>query len=475
MSAPNILLITTDQQRWDTLNAAGHQEYWTPHLDWLCDSGVRFENAYSDCPVCMPARLTIMTGNHASTHGVLSNRFRPESIQRESTLPGRLTAAGYQTRHVGKTHFGPVGHTQGFEHVVWLSEHERELQRHAPQRSSQPHGMGGNEFSPAINPLPQHQAQPAWLVDRTLDFLETRDPSRPFFCWMSTNYPHPPFTPSMEAWNLYQNKTMSPRREGTWSDPKEIPPAFTAVTRELSMGHRFSDDQLADIRRAYGACLTEVDQQLGRLFGKLTEERLLENTWIIFTTDHGELLGDHHLVGKCVPLDAAARIPFIVRPPAAPRDCRQSWRGTVRQDLVCLADILPSCLDMANATLGDNVDGNSFVPSILEGEDGKREAMFISCMYLHGVRKGPWKYCLETLDESRLLFNVVDDPYEQNNLIGDPAHSAIEKELDSLLNEHLESKDLVNFGDFDPGVIQSTQQLPEHTHPGIRSGRRAAD
>jgi arylsulfatase len=111
----HVLLITTDQQRFDTIQAAGNRHIWTPHLDWLNDGGVRFDNAYSDCPVCLPARTTIMTGRHAWRHGVMSNRWVTGACTPATSLAGRLSAAGWQTRLIGKQHHGPSPrHLMGF-------------------------------------------------------------------------------------------------------------------------------------------------------------------------------------------------------------------------------------------------------------------------------------------------------------------------------------------------------------------------
>lgn len=477
MTQPNILLISTDQQRADTIQAAGNRRIWTPHLDWLCDSGVRFVNAYTDCPVCMPARTTIMNGRHAYSHRVLSNKWVPGAVTARDSLPGRLAAAGYQTRLLGKAHFGPDRHHLGFEHMELPEDHVRWLCQHPEAGSGGLHGMGGNEFAPAINPLPLRLTQNAWLAERTLDFLDTRDPSRPFFLHVGFEHPHPPLTPTAGSFLPYQGKEMHPRIIGDWSSRfAEVPPGFTAVTQELSMVQRFDDAQLAELRRFYYACISEVDGQLGRIFGALSEQGRLADTWIIFTSDHGEMLGDHWLAGKCVPFDAASRIPFIVRPPHAPRDSGHGWRGSANDATVCLADLLPTCCAIAGTAAPAGIDGTA-IQGAIPGLDAHtaphtpRRTFFHSCMYLHAVREESWKLCRETLGGAELLFNLADDPLEQRNLLHEPAACRQRERLRGLLDGHLQRHDLLRAAASDPGVAHDVHRLPRHTQPGLRSGR----
>ena len=190
---PNLLLITTDQQRFDMLGRAGNSCVFTPHLNWLCDQGVRFTRAYSDCPICMPARATIMTGRHGYRQGLITNTSRPIPAAEHPTLPGVLTDAGYQTRAVGKMHFNPVRAHYGFEHMELPFDYVREMQRAGRGAEVDGPGLGQNEMEPGFNTIDEARSQTRWIVDRSIDFLETRDPTRPFFMWTSFTKPHPPF------------------------------------------------------------------------------------------------------------------------------------------------------------------------------------------------------------------------------------------------------------------------------------------
>ena len=151
MKKPNILLITTDQQRFDTLAALGNAHIYTPHLDWLCDEGIAFTRAYTDCPICMPARATLMTGRHGYSLGLTGNDTAVLPLAVNPTLPGLLTQAGYQTRAQGKMHFHPMRSNYGFEHMELPMDYYRECGRHPAEGLPKEHGVGENETTPVIS------------------------------------------------------------------------------------------------------------------------------------------------------------------------------------------------------------------------------------------------------------------------------------------------------------------------------------
>lgn len=408
---PNILLITTDQQRFDTLHAAGNTSIFTPHLNWLCDTGIRYRRAYTDCPVCMPARASIMTGLPAYRHGAVGNDAS-EPMRNRQTLARRLTAAGYDTRAQGKMHFEPMRNRYGFESMELSQDYYRQRQQTAPHRCGGQHGQGQNEMEPVIGSVDTNDTLTRWVVDRSIDFLDARDPERPFFLWTSFSNPHPPFDPAREFWELYRDLPMPAAVKGDWSaDFDAIPVGFRQPTAHLNNAHRFSPAQLALIRRAYYACITEVDTTLGRLFAALRERELLPRTLIIFTSDHGDMLGDHGLGGKSLFLEPSAHVPFLIRPPGEwDQDPR---RGTVDDRLVTLTDILPTCLQAAGI--------DEHLPPDTNGIDllnpaAQRSIFYGQCGTNYVVIEGHWKYTCTTLGEGQLLFDLHNDPMETHNL-----------------------------------------------------------
>jgi arylsulfatase A-like enzyme len=416
---PNIILITTDQQRFDTVAALGNREIYTPHLDWLTDEGIAFTRAYTDCPICMPARVTLMTGRHGYSLGIAGNGGMARAVAGVPTLPGLLTAAGYQTRAVGKMHFEPLRCHYGFEHMELPLDYYRERHRRAHEGLPKEHGVGENEITPVISTVHETESLTHWTVRRTIDFLETRDDTRPFFLWTSFAKPHPPFDPCANYWALYANRTVAAPVHGDWSRTvADIPQGFLAPTYCLNNAWRMSEEQLRDVKRAYYACITQIDYSLGLLFARLREMKLLESTWIVFTSDHGDMLGDHHMGAKTVFLEGSAHVPLLVRPPFA------SWqrhpRAGERVDtLAQLADVMPSILAMAGLPMPEATDGVNLMDLPAQGMD---RPFFGACAgQQYGIIQDRVKYCYATAGGGELLFDLARDPREERNLVREPA------------------------------------------------------
>lgn len=450
---PNFLLITTDQQRFDTLRAAGNSRIWTPHLDWLCDTGIHFSRAYTDSPICAASRATIMTGRHAWSHGQTSNAgISP--MAHLPTLPGLLTRAGYQTRGEGKMHFNPMRANYGFEYMRILPDYYREM---AALGGTQPkeHGIGENEMVPVFSTTDETRTVTHWTAQKSIEFLETRDDTRPFFLWTSFSKPHPPFDAPLSYWHLYDGIEMGDPIYGDWSaDLSTIDRGWLGPTRTLNNIDRFSPAQLRAMKRAYYACISHIDYNLGLLFARLRELKLLETTWIIFTSDHGEMLGDHHLGAKTLLLEGSAHVPFIVRPPSA------SWTpdskaGTTDDRLVCLADILPTILALAGVPLPET-NGIDLCTN------QRRERIFGYCGEFHAVIEEDWKYHFCERGGHELLFHTVNDPMETQNRLADAPEDAAR--LRHLLQEALITRN-------HPAVASG--QLAATSQPDNERGQRA--
>ncbi|MGE5558325.1 MAG: sulfatase-like hydrolase/transferase [Bacillota bacterium] len=415
MNKPNILLITTDQQRFDTIGALGNPHIYTPHLNWLVDQGIAFIRCYTSSPVCMSARATIMTGRHGYTTGLVgfSDTIRP--MADHPTLPGILTQNGYQTRAQGKMHFFPMRANYGFEYMELPVDYYRERNRNAQAGLPKGHGVGENEIEPVISTVDEINSLTYWTVRRSIDFLETRDGTRPFFLWTSFTKPHPPFDPCANYWDLYRDKDVDPPVYGDWSESVEkMPQGYLQPTYCLNNAYRMTEDQLKDSKRAYYACITQIDYSLGQLFARMRELGLFENTWIIFTTDHGEMMGDHHMGAKTVFLEGSAHIPFIVRPPSP------SWEihplaGRRCETLVNLADVLPTVLGIAGIKSPDGVEGVNVME--LVDKPAPNRIFYGNCSNeFHAVMEDYCKYMWTPLGGAELMFDLKGDPYEQRNL-----------------------------------------------------------
>ena len=433
---PNILLITTDQQRFDTIHAAGNPKIRTPHLNWLLDGGVRFTRCYSDAPLCVATRATIMTGRHGYTNGLTSNAGEPRPIRPETSLPGLLTRAGYQTRAQGKMHFNPMRCTYGFEQWEILEHYYRELARHPEVGTPKDHGIGENEMEPVVSTVPESHSLTHWTVRRSVDFLETRDPDRPFFLWTSFAKPHPPLDPCEPYWRMYENVDVPMPVTGDWSQrPEDVPPAFMQGTWHLNQCDRFDNELIRAARRAYYACITQIDYNLGLLFARMRELDLFENTLILFTSDHGDMMGDHHMGAKMNFFEGSAHIPMLVR---GPRELiPEALCGTTCDGLANPADVYTTAMAAAGVEIPERwpVDGLDLL-AMARGE-AERPRLHGQCMNSHAVLEGHYKYMFHEAGGTEMLFDLDTDPMERNELIRAGGHADVLERMRGRLVERL--------------------------------------
>ncbi len=415
---PNILLITTDQQRFDTIAALGNETIYTPHLDYLVDEGITFTRCYSSSPICMPAHATIMNGLEGYTTNYTGNSEHDYPLGKTPTLPELLTKNGYQTRAQGKMHFSPMRANYGFEHMELPMEFYREM--HGVNKGSginlnmvKQHGVGENETEPVITNVNEVDTSTHWTVRRTVDFLETRDTTRPFFIWTSFAKPHPPFDPNINYWQLYANREMPAPVFGDWngSEDKE---AYLDPSYCLNHNSSMSTEKLKEIKKAYYACITQIDYNLGLLFGRLREMDLFKDTWIIFTTDHGDMLGDHHMGGKTHHLEGSAHIPCIIRAPFETPWKQSPLFGLKCDKIVQLSDVFATILSIAGVEIPAQCDGVNLLDYIENGEErifyGKSTGDF------YCVIEGYTKYCWTKYGGQELLFDLQNDPTETHDL-----------------------------------------------------------
>lgn len=463
MNKPNILLITTDQQRFDTISALGNNCIHTPHLDWLCDRGIAFTRCYTDSPICVPARTTIMTGKHGYNHGLTVNGAPMLPINSETSLAGFLTRNGYQTRAQGKMHFCPMRKNFGFEHMELSEDYYRMMHQTGRGRPAST-GLGQNEAAVGISTVNEVDSLTHWVVDRSIDFLETRDTTRPFFLWTSFSKPHPPVDPCLSYWELYRDAEVPSPIRGDWSQTAAAtPPGFIDHTWFGSSADRLSVNKVQQWRRAYYACITQIDYNLGLLFSRLREMDLLNNTLIVFTSDHGDMLGDHHMGGKGVFMEGSCHVPMIIAGPE--HLIPAELKGTRNSKLCCLADIYATVENAAQAEDTDKTDGLDLLSDKERTEFfGETSNGMHTC-----IISGNIKYTYAGRGGSELCFNLAEDPQEKVNLAADPDHPDV-KEMRARLLEHLEKRNhkLVQNGKLTPlAPMPDERTTRSHLGPGF--------
>jgi arylsulfatase len=431
-SRPNIILIVADQWRGDCLSIDGHPVVHTPHLDQMALDGVRFNHAYTACPSCIPARAALFTGLTQESHGRVGYKDGVD-WDYPVTLAGELTAAGYQTQAIGKMHVYPERSQMGFQNVILHDGYlhfSRRKHAHAPEmvddylpwlrREVGPradyfdHGVNCNSMVARPWDKEEYLHPTNWAVGEAIDFLRRRDPRKPFFLFLSFHRPHPPLDPPAWAFEQYIHREMPDVPVGdwvghfdAWRDPYRHDLSVGPIDREV----------LRRARAAYYGQLTAIDHQLNRFFEALADWSVLDESYVLFTADHGELLGDHHLHRKTVPYEGSARIPFLLR---APRSAGLA-RGSVCEEPVELMDVMPTLLDIAGAPIPSTVEGRSCLPLARGERVPWRE-------YLHGehtyqgnqsvqyLTDGRKKYVWFSGDGTEQYFDLVADPQELHDL-----------------------------------------------------------
>lgn len=423
-SQPNILFFFTDQQRFDAVRAHGNTGIRTPVLDRLVRDGATFTRCYTPSPVCVAARAALATGLPPHVNGCADNTRMPREYP---SFMERLRDGGYRTHGVGKMHFTPDAlKLWGFESRD-ISEEIREegndfvafLRENGYGHVHEPHGIRSEYYYiPQPSQLPAHLHESHWVADRSIDFLHRRDTSRPFFLWTSFIKPHPPFE-APTPWNkLYRCPDMPQPFE-----PENSPELLTFWNR-VQNRYKYKDAGrdaflLRTMRAAYYSCISFIDYNIGRVLEALGPAA--DDTLIVFSSDHGELLGDYGSFGKRTMLDPAARIPFIVR-----------WPGQVPAGKVCstpvsLLDLWPTFL----AAAGDREPPpHTTTRNVLDFLDRPPESRTVCSQYSEGayglymITDGAFKYIHSAPDQKEWLFKLEDDKPEEQDLSSSAEHAA---------------------------------------------------
>ncbi len=442
MSQPHVLLITTDHWPSTLLGVAGHPAVQTPTLDQLARNGVRYPNAYSECPVCIPARRTLMTGVTPRTHG--DRVFKvTEPMPALPTLAQTFRDAGYQAYAVGKLHVFPQRDRIGFDDVILAEEgrpilgaiddYDLWLAEQGYPGEGYGHGMSNNDYGYRPWHLPEATHVTNWATRAMCRMIRRRDPTRPGFWYLSYCHPHPPLVPLQAYLDLYRDFTPPAPVLGEWATGA-LPYALQAV--RATWGPFTAAQQIA-IRRAFYALCTHIDHQLRLVIGTLREEQLLDNTIILFTADHGDMLGDHGLWAKRLFYRPSANVPMILV--GAAGDARVGHHR-VDERLVGWQDVMPTLLDLAGIPIPATVEGLSMV-----GET-RRDLLYGECgedaMATRMVFDGRYKLIYYPVGNHVQLFDVVADPDETRNLAGRAEVAAEQERLTQRLIAELYGGDL---------------------------------
>ena len=427
---PNLLFIMADQYRWDYLGAQGADYVRTPNLDSIAQRGVRFTQCTTNCPICAPARIGLATGLQPTRLGALDNQsFLPRSV---TTYYQRLRDHGYRVGCVGKLDLAkpdsyngrwgdrPCVYGWGFTHPE-----ETEGKMHAGMSPAPrgPYGywleqMGLYETfhqdylkrkakdwikdASHDSMLPTEAFEDIYIGRHAAEWLEQVPDDFPWHYFVSFAGPHDPFDPPTEYADRYRNAPMPPAIQ----DSLKGKPGY-AQKRNLGL----TSSEVSVTRRQYCAAIEAIDDSVGWMLNALEHRNMLENTVIVFSSDHGEMLGDHGMYTKSVPYEASIRIPLLIAAPGFEGE-------SVSDALVELIDINPTLCELAGLPTQENIDARSLVPILQEQVSETRTETVSAMRNFRCLRTHRFKY-IENYNDIDELYDLDADPDELTNIAGE--------------------------------------------------------
>jgi len=421
---PHIILYTTDQHRGDHLSIAGHPLVETPNLDSWAQEGAYFPNAYTEIPSTTGARRCLLGGQASHACGLIG--YAGTEWHEPNTLAAVLAQAGYHCINVGWRNLHPRRKLYGFHTVIAHDLHEgvddywdwlrQELGPHAHERT---HGSDANGWLGRPWAYEERYHPTNWTVDVALEQIIKRDPTRPVFVWCSHLRPHSPYDPPQFFWDMYADRQLPEIPVGDWAARFDV--ANPGLSRTAYYG-RLTPEQDQRARAGYMGCVTHLDYQLGYLMERVRQE-LGGNVMWAFTSDHGDMMGDHHLHRKCYAYEGSARIPFALRYPQG----MDLPTGTF-EHLVGLQDIMPTLLEAAGVEVPSSVTGHSALGAV-RGEPwreifhGEHSPCYSQDTAMQYLTDGKQKYIWFPVTGEEQLFDLTADRQELHDLAGDPARA----------------------------------------------------
>ncbi len=428
LTAPNVMIILTDQLRAQALGCYGNEQVMTPHIDALAAESLRFEQAISNCPVCMPARSALLSGQYARRcTGNLNNHHLvdeagnwyitdpPEHTRTQlplKCLPEHLKGMGYANALIGKWHIHPEPRLLGFDSWCYPLVYHRYYHQ----------GYFENDTAYVVD-----EFAPFFEVNKFAGFLDRHATDKPFFCYYNISLPHMPLSQMPDAYRgLYNPDQLALRPNVRSQSPEQDAHWFRAYMSMYIRGRKLDVPEVEieqmDIRTLtslYYSLVTITDDIVGRLVAQLKQRGLYENTLILFTSDHGDMLGSHGLYNKEQLYEESIRVPLLLHGPGInPGVCT----GQIAQ----IIDLMPTLLEYLGADIPDGGDGQSLMPVVRgQRKELERNAAFIECNnYKMGIRTPRYTYgiqidprSLEVANDALLFHDLAADPYQQTNLL----------------------------------------------------------
>jgi len=437
---PNVIFIMPDQLRHDFLGCYGADFVSTPNIDRLAEEGLRFERCYSEHPVCVPARVSLLTGMHGFRTGVLDNGqfLRPDYREMGlQTWPELLNDHGYYTAAIGKMHFYPWDAGMGFQYRSitedkrWIHIRDDYYQHLREAGYRKYHGNEHEGYfehkGAVINILPWEHTIDHFVGEEACRFINNYGADGPFAMMVGFPGPHCPYDPTEKFLGSINPDAM----------PPAVPPTEDAEVLRLRNveGNKrpwngvdygeFTTEQIKRVRAYYAAEVQQIDHEVGQILDALERKGLLDNTVILFSADHGDYLGDHGLIGKGTFFETSVHVPMIVRVPEGVE--------RVSESLVTLNDVMATMLAYAGCSIPDYVN-SAPLPGL--GFDGEANHEVVIGATASGwwIDDGRWRFSRYSTGDT-YLYDRDADPNEQVNLTDAPEAKDVRKRLEARLTQ----------------------------------------
>lgn len=449
---PHIILIMTDQQRADAMGCAGNPAVITPHMDGLAADGHLFCNAYTASPSSTPARAGLLTGQSPWHHGMLGYGAVAEHYRYE--MPQMLRNLGYHTLGIGKMHWAPQTALHGFELTLtdesgrveqpyYMSDYRKWFHSQAFGLDPDSTRLGWNAHGAKVYALPERLHPTVWTGDRAVEVIEGYSSEQPLFLKVSFARPHSPYDPPQRLLDRYADREMPAPVVGDWCGdwPLDAQPEKQPEAARGNFGAEYAQKS----RRYYYASLTFVDEQVGRIVEALKKKGMYDGALICFVSDHGDMLGDHHMWRKTYAYEGSAAIPFIVKFPKGMASALKP--GQPVDAPVELRDLLPTYLDINGQPVPEGMDGLSLLRLAGKGNpewrkyiDMEHNETYWRDNYWCALTNGKVKYVWFFHSGKEQLFDLVADPGELHDLSAGKRHAKRLEEMRREMAKHLQER-----------------------------------
>ncbi len=433
---PHIIFIMTDQHRGDALGCMGNKSIFTPHIDALAAEGNCFLSGYSSTPSSTPARAGLLTGMSPWNHGMLGYGKVAEKYPYE--MPQMMRDLGYYTFGIGKMHWFPQKSLHGFHGTLvdesgrvdspdFISDYREWFQTQAQDLDPDLTGIGWNDHGAGLYQLPEKLHPTAWTGQTACEIISNYQSEKPLFLKVSFARPHSPYDPPKRYLDQYQEVEIPKPFTGDWcGDHSELKDPATAAS-DAPFGN-FGEEYALNSRRHYYANVTFIDDQVGEIIAALKAKGMYEDAIICFTSDHGDMLGDHYHWRKTYPYEGSVHIPYVVKWPQSLQ--RTVPAGQFVEQPVELRDFLPTFIELAGGEVPADMDGQSLAQLVTGRQENWREFIDLehaTCYspdnYWCALTDGKIKYIWNFHTGTETLFDLQKDPQELSACTADVTYA----------------------------------------------------